>query len=58
MHLKRGSFNADHFIYCTGTDVVPDRLSFGYQILSLWICLKHPDLKQACDFLNNVPAYH
>ena len=58
MHLKCGSFDGDHFISCTGTDVVPDQPHFGYQLLSLWICLKHPDLKQAYDSLNNVPPYH
>ena len=58
MHLKRGSVYGDDFISCTGTDTVPDRPNFGYQLLLLLICLKHPDLKQACDCLNNVPPYH
>ena len=58
MHLKRGSFYGDHFIFCAGTDAVPDRPNFGYQLLLLLICLKYPDLKQACDCLNNVPPYH
>ena len=58
MHLKRGSFYGDHFISCTGTDAVPDRPNFGYQLLLLLICLKHPNLKQECDCLNNVPPYH
>ena len=58
MHLKRVSFDGDHFISCTGTDAVPDRTNFDNQLLSLSICLKHPDLKQAYDCLNNVPPYH
>ena len=28
--FKRGSFDGDHFISCTGTDAVPDRPNFGY----------------------------
>ena len=30
MHLKRGSFDGDHFVSCTDTDSVPDRPNFGY----------------------------
>ena len=58
MHVKRGSFYGDHFISFTGTDAVPDRPNFGYQLLLLLIYLKHPDFKQACDCSNNVPPYH
>ena len=34
MHSKRGSFDGEHFISCTGgTDAMPDRPNFGYQVL-------------------------